>query len=352
MADTKILSSSLSNQENQAIPQTFSSEKELADNIKGDIATFWQKGNFIEFQGAKNTRINAATFRHNNERPSSNCLIIVSGRTETYLKYKELIFDLYHQDYDIFIMDHRGQGLSERALENTNKGYVEKFQYYVDDLDYFINHFVSPSCNTKPFMLAHSMGGAIAATYLEQNPTTIQAAVLASPMLAIDSSGVPHFIAKALIAIIHFFEQLFIDGSWYFFGEHDFEEESFSSNQLMHSNARYTVFSELYINNPELQLGGVTYQWTYESLNAIDKIFSNLDKLKTPLIVLKAMQDTIIDTQGQDAFCQQLHQLNPASCPNAQPEVFEGAYHELFFESDDTRNKAINTTLNWFKQHQ
>jgi lysophospholipase len=342
----------LSSQPSNKSPHyNFTAEKSLEISIKTHIAKFWTQGDFVTFNGVKNIRINAASFQHNKTIKSENCLLIVPGRGESYLKYQELIFDIYNQGYDIFILDHRGQGLSERSLKNKNKGYVEKFQYYVDDLDYFMKTFVIPTCQNKPFMLAHSMGGAIGATYLQQNPTTIKAAVLASPMFAIPSHGIPFFIAKALLNTGQFFEHLFSDTSWYFFGQQDFKKEKFEDNNLMHSQARYKLFTELYVNNPALQLGGVTFQWVHESLSAIDEIFLNLNKLSMPIIVFKAELDSTVDTEGQDDFCKQLYRLNPLSCPNSRPEYFKGAYHELFFETDEIRHQAISTTLNWFNQN-
>jgi lysophospholipase len=331
--------------------KTYSSEKELAQNIISKFNLFWATGNFSSFKGIKNTRINFATFLHNTDQKSNNCLVIVPGRGESYLKYQELAYDIFHEGYDLFIIDHRGQGLSDRSLENKHKGYVENFQYYVEDLATFIDEFVLPACEEKPFMLAHSMGGAIGATYLQQNPEVIQAVVLSSPMFALPSHGLPYFLAKIIVSIGHFFEHHFTDTSWYFLGQENFKVYSFEKNQLMHSEARYKQFSELYVNNPSVQLGGVTFQWVYESLNAIEAIFSNADQLKTPTIVLQGTLDTIVDISGQDRFCEVVNKLNANACPTGVPITFEGAYHELFFEKDSIRNTAISTSLTWFEKH-
>ncbi|MGB0936692.1 MAG: alpha/beta fold hydrolase [Colwellia sp.] len=345
--DTPITQDTPSNKQTQS----YSSENQLEQNTLSKFEPFWAKGHFSSFQGIKNIRINYATFRHNTDEQSNNCLIIVPGRGESYIKYQEFAYDIYNEGYDLFIIDHRGQGLSERSLENTHKGYVEKFQYYVEDLSAFVNDIVLPSCQEKPFMLAHSMGGAIATTYLQQNPNIVKAAVLAAPMLAIPSHGLPYFLAKIIVSIGQFLEQLFTDTSWYFLGQENFKQDTFEENQLMHSKARYKKFSELYINNPTVQLGGVTFQWVYESLNAIEDIFSNAHQLKTPVIVLQGSEDTIVDISGQDRFCNALNQVNAKVCPNAVPITFEGAYHELFFEKDNIRNKAISTSLAWFDSH-
>ena len=330
----------------------FTTESQLTSRYDGEIAIFWQQGSFSHFSGVNDVRINYATFINHHESTPTQCLVIASGRSESYLKYKELSFDLFNRGYSIFLIDHRGQGLSQRLLENPHKGHVEDFQYYVDDLTTFIENIVTPHCQgSKPYLLAHSMGGAIAARYLQDFPNTIQAAVLSSPMLGFDSGSVPEFIAESVLKISAQLNKWFDDTPWYFLGHKGFTQRAFSDNVLMHSPGRYQLFTELYKTTPEIQLGGVTVQWLTESQAALEKIFNNIDKITTPTLVLQAGQDKIIKNQAQDGFCQQLYQLQPQSCPNGKPLIIDNAYHELFFESDVYREQALKAVVQWFEQH-
>ncbi|PHR83694.1 MAG: lysophospholipase [Colwellia sp.] len=330
----------------------FTTESQLPSRYVNEIAHFWQQGNFSHFSGVNNVRINYATFINKSEAIPAKCLVISSGRSESYLKYKELSFDLFNHGYSIFIIDHRGQGLSQRLLANPHKGHVENFQYYVDDLTSFIEKIVTPHCQgSKPYLLAHSMGGAIAARYLQDFPNNIQAAVLSSPMLGFDSGSIPKFIAESVLKISAKLNQWFDDTPWYFLGHKGFAHNAFSDNILMHSSIRYQLFTQLYKSTAEIQLGGVTVQWLTESQEALKKIFNNIDKIITPTLVLQAGQDKIIKNQAQNDFCQQLHQLQPHSYPNGKPLVIAGAYHELFFESDIYREQALQAVIQWFEQH-
>ena len=332
----------------------FTTESQLTARHHSEIANFWQQGDFGHFSGVKELRINYATFTHNESQ--NKCLVIVSGRSESYLKYQELAFDFFNAGYHIFLIDHRGQGLSQRALANSNKGYVENFQYYVDDLAYFISNIVSSHCTSdkgteKPYLLAHSMGGAIAARYLQDYPKAIQASVLSSPMLGFNDGGVPHFIAESVIKTTAQLNQWLDDTPWYFFGHKDFSQRSFDDNMLMHSKVRYQLFTELYQTNKQIQLGGITVKWLTESLTALENIFAHIDKITTPTLVLQSGADKIVSNEAQNEFCQQLQKLQPQSCPDGKPLVIENAYHELFFESDVYRQQALTAVLNWFEQH-
>jgi len=330
----------------------FTTESHLKSRYKDEIAHFWQQGNFSHFNGANNVRINYATFIHTSGMVPAKCLVISSGRSESYLKYKELSFDLFKNGYSIFLIDHRGQGLSQHLLANTHKGHVEVFQYYVDDFSHLIDNIVMPHCQgSKPYLLAHSMGGAIAARYLQTFPNKIQAAVLSSPMLGFNSGSVPDVLAQAVVKISSQLNRWFDETPWYFLGHKGFSHNQFSDNILMHSPVRYQLFTQLYSTTPEIQLGGVTVHWLTESLKALEAIFTHMNKINSPVLVLQAGQDKIIDNEAQNEFCQQLHHLHPHSCPQGKPKVIENAYHELFFESDTHRQEALTAALQWFEQH-
>ena len=328
----------------------FTTEEQLASRLNNEIGHFWQQGDFATFSGVNNARINYAAFLNHQEN-NAKCIVISSGRSEGYLKYKELSFDLYNQGYSVFLLDHRGQGISERLLENPYKGYVEDFQFYVDDLAFFIDNIVAKQCSAKPYLLAHSMGGAIAARYLQDFPTKIKAAVLSSPMLGFNSGGIPELIAEPLIKTTAQLNEWFDDTPWYFLGQKDFSQESFENNWLMHSQVRYQEFSQLYQNTPEIQLGGITIHWLTSSLTALEKLFANIEKITAPTLLLQAGAEKIVNNQAQDDFCAELHKLQPQSCPEGKAVTIANAYHELFFESDEYRTPALNAVTEWFAKH-
>jgi lysophospholipase len=346
----------------KTITDAFTKEEQLTQRYSADIKTFWQQGHFSSFSGQKGIRLNYAIFTQplTDNLSNKDSIVIVSGRSEGYLKYQELCFDLFQLGYNIFIVDHRGQGISERMLSEPHKGYVENFDYYYLDLATFITDVVTKTIkekqlNKKPYLLSHSMGGAISARYLQHFPQTIKAAVLSSPMIAINSGGLPISLARALIFIGSRLNHWFGKNPWYFIGQNGYNgakfQRSFSTNPLMHSSIRYQLFSELYQTNKTIQLGGVTVKWLVEALKTEKAIFAKLENLTTPTLVIQAGDDKIVDNSAQNEFCEQLNALHPYSCPEGKPITVEGAYHELFFEQDQYRVQALSATVNWFKQH-
>jgi lysophospholipase len=324
-------------------------QSSLKNNLVDAITEFWLQGIFNSFKGVENADIHYAVFVH--QHGNAPALVIVPGRSESYLKYQELALDLYTQGYNIFIIDHRGQGLSERLLENPHKGYVKDFQDYVEDFRYLIENIVTQYCLTKPFILAHSMGGAIATRFMQDSPNAIQAAVISSPMLGFNSGLLPQSMAKALITIRLAINSLFGKTPWYFLGQNNYRPTPFSKNKLSHCSQRYQRFIELYQSNRKIQLGGVTSHWLAQGIQTQKSIFTKIGQLKTPILLIQAGSDDIVCQKAQDIFCQKLHALQPKSCPNGTPIRINGAYHELFFEIDEYRDIALKKSLAWFEQY-
>ena len=284
-----------------ATPNVSSSENKLPSRLANEIEEFWQTGIFSSFHGVDNTRINYASFISPN---NVNCLVISPGRSESYIKYKELIFDLALLNVNIFILDHRGQGFSERLLRNSHKGYVKQFDDYADDLHTFIKDIVHSSCASdhKPLLLAHSMGGNIAIRLMQKYPDTIKSALFSAPMIAINKGGLPDWLAIALANTGTFINHIFSNQAWYFFGQTNYKASVFDNNPLTHSAVRYQIFVDLYQSIPQIQLGGVTTQWLQQAFKAKEHIFSQLDRLSAPIFIMQAGADTIVDNTMQDDF--------------------------------------------------
>ena len=69
-------------------------------------------------------------------RKGTVCLF--QGRAEFIEKYFETVRDLRARGFAVATLDWRGQGLSDRALRNSRKGYVRDFSRYDVDLNTFI----------------------------------------------------------------------------------------------------------------------------------------------------------------------------------------------------------------------
>src|SRR3981081_4514682 len=116
-------------------------------------------------------------------RKGTVCLF--QGRAEFIEKYFETVRDLRARGFAVATLDWRGQGLSDRALRNSRKGYVRDFSRYDVDLETFVREVVLPDCPPPFFALAHSMGASILLRAAYQGPRWFDRTVLLAPMIAL-----------------------------------------------------------------------------------------------------------------------------------------------------------------------
>ncbi|STS87494.1 Lysophospholipase L2 [Klebsiella variicola] len=137
-------------------------ENAFAAFSMGPLTDFWRQREEAEFKGVDDVPVRFVRFcTQNNDR----LVLICPGRIESYVKYAEVAYDLFHSGFDVMIIDHRGQGRSGRLLSDTHRGHVVNFSDYVDDLAALWQQQVVPGHWRKRFILAHSMGGAIATLF-------------------------------------------------------------------------------------------------------------------------------------------------------------------------------------------
>ncbi|MBL0600011.1 alpha/beta fold hydrolase [Aeromonas jandaei] len=323
-------------------PYALTSEADVPTLYQQTLPDFWRQHAIEgEFKGKDGIAIRYAALR---QEKVDRAILIVNGRVESYLKYQELAWDLWRQGYSLYLIDHRGQGMSGRMLNDPQKGYVDQFDDYVVDLKQFHDQIIMADQPAKLFLLAHSMGGAISARYLERWPDDIKAAVLSSPMLGINLGGLPKWLAKGLASTIG------TVGGWfgeppYGPGQGPYQDHGFADNELTHSQSRYQAFRQIYEQHPQIKLGGATAHWIYQGITGADAAIADSGAIKTPLLLLQAGNDSVVDNAAQDAFC------TKASCEGGKPLRIEGAWHELFIESDDKRQPALTAMLDFFARY-
>lgn len=264
----------------------------------------------------------------------SPAMIMVNGRTESYLKYQSLINEFYQLGFSIYMLDHRGQGLSQRLLSNHHKGHVEEFSYYVEDLALFIDTVVQPNQHSHHVLLGHSMGGTIATRYVQTKPHMIEKMILASPMHGILLPA-PQFIVEQLTLAATMTDKLLQRESSYVMGGKAYENLEFEGNELTQDETHYSNFRKVYEDNPQLQLGSPTYHWLQTSLEACRQCIKDAERIDIPTLLLQAGAETIVDNLAQDAFVKEMREALITKVE------IEGARHELFFEMDDYRTQVI-----------
>lgn len=315
-----------------------SDEETIMQRYQQHILPFWrQKVSHGVMGGTKGVDINYA-FVVNPDAIGS--VAISSGRIEALIKYREVVFNLYHAGYSVFIHDHRGQGESGRMTDNPHQGYVETFDDYVVDFKRFFDAVIAPKSEHTPMLLCHSMGGAIGAMYALTHPNDFAKIVFSAPMFGL-RPAMPGWVARCLLGMSKALGSFRGAKRDYFLGQDNYDVKAFDDNDLTHSPSRYDIFREEYELNPSIKLGGVTHQWLKAALKAIDFIEANAGNIKVPTLLLQAGADTVVDNNRQTRV--------GTAIPGCIIEYVEGAKHELLMESDIYRDPCMRRVFDFFR---
>ncbi|WP_340678878.1 alpha/beta fold hydrolase [Paraglaciecola sp.] len=310
-----------------------SAESQLSTLYPQTIQPFWQQcvtqGSFVGFD---DITIAYAYVLH---PQAIGSIVISTGRIESYIKYRELVYDLYQNGYSVFIHDHRGQGLSGRMTENRHMGYVNDFADYVHDFNVFMDQIVLPNCLTQPSLLCHSMGGAIGALMILTYPKVFAKVAFSAPMFGI-KPALPSWLASFLIRC-HF---TFNKQVAYFAGQLNYVNHDFADNDLTQSEIRYQIFRQEYEDLPQLKLGGVTGNWLKAAMQAMDDIERQAQTFPIPALVVQAGADTVVDNKRQRRVVDKM--------PKVNFKIIVGAKHELLEEKDSFRQPCLHAVLDFF----
>lgn len=262
-------------------------------------------------------------------------VIILQGRATTIEKIAHFVERVSDAGYDVWTFEWRGQGLSTRLA--GRRGYIDTYNTYLNDLHYFlVSHVKAAPLDQKPLMvLGHSMGAHIGLRYMAEHPGMIDAALMASPMLDLNTGIYPKNFAHRMCRLLS--KMGF--GKSYVFGHGDYDPatEPFEGNLLTHNQEMFHYHRRLQMERPELILGGVTFQWVSATMDSIQLMLqeSYLRNIKVPVHIVAAEEEKVVDNSRLQQACEWMN-----SC---SVEVIKGARHQLLAETPHVQERLIQS---------
>ena len=314
----------------------FIKEQDFANTMKGKVLPFLKdKTKEGYFENKDGMQLHYAMMVRPDEKAS---IVISHGYCEFTTKYSEMLYYFYQMGYSVFILDHRGHGLSDREVDGYCKIHVNSFQDYISDFNEFIEKIVRPESVTERLILfAHSMGGGIGALYLEQYPDVFKKAILSSPMIELSTGDTSKIVVKmlALLSYIPFLKKRYLPGY------HDYDHTFKYPRCSALSKARYTFQYEEREREKHYRTNGCTFGWSREAFNVSKKILKNASLVKIPVIIMQAAMDTLVMPEAQNEFSKRAQ--------NCQLKRFEGSKHEIFNATDDIILEYYNEVFSFMQ---
>jgi lysophospholipase len=263
--------------------------------------------------------------------PARGTVVLASGRTEFIEKYFEVIDHFLKRGFAVATFDWRGQGLSERMLEDPRKGHVDDFATFDADFVAFMDEVVRPNFEGPYVGVGHSMGGNLMLRAAHNLPEAFSAVVLSAPMLGINlGSPFVSWVTRALVSIWSALggDAMYAPGS----GPKAADEEQFEGNVVTSDPVRYRRQQAVIAKAPSIGLGGPTIGWVREAFRSIDEVSSPayLAAVKTPILLFEASKDKLVKAGSIPQIAEGL--------PNGECLSVEGAEHEILMEQERHRN--------------
>ncbi len=321
-------------------PEAKTTEATLNEDYEKRVTPFFKAGHTGTFFGKDKALLSYRTFEVENEKAA---IVYVPGWTETGQKYAELFYNLNKSGYSIYVLDNRGQGLSQRLAPNPQMVHVEHYADYVADLKQFVDQVVRKKPHRKTFMLTHSMGGLIGAIYAAYYGYDLDGLILSSPLLQVHTGNVPESVAYRLASTSAYWgwdkSYIVTHGDTSKLTSSDFNEQ-----KATHSRARWGKKVALWYSVPESYMSGSSNRWLQRTIEATRWLGNRgAKRIEIPVMVFKAELDTRVWNPGVDKACGMMKRC--------ESHLIQGGYHELFLEADTLRDSIIDKLLSFFERN-
>lgn len=293
-------------------------EKNYAEVMQREIEPFLAEirtdGFFSSFDG-NNIHYEAHTIDD-----AKGTVVIVHGFTEFAEKFREMAYYFVKNGYNAFALDNRGHGHSYRMKGSTETVRVNKFSDYIDDLNTFVNKIVKPhNANLPLYVFSHSMGGGIAARYIQVHNETFEKAILSSPMICAQT-GAPVPLAKVLMKSISSLgmKNISVPGMCKFKPDATYENSSDTCKE------RFEYFLTKRRNNECYRTAGPSFGWVNEALKLTDNLLddNNCRNIKSKVLIFQPESDNRVISSYQNTFADKLSDAQLVCVPGSKHEIF------------------------------
>lgn len=272
--------------------------------------------------------------------------VIVPGRAEISYQYAEMVYDLRQLDHqgDFYVWDPKGQGLSERLLKGRPQvGHIEDFSHYSRELAIFLKR-VAMRNGKKPYLIGHSLGGAISLDTVISYENLVESMALITPMLGLSLHKAVDWLAKPLI---HALSKLGL-GTAIVLGEEEKPLElqrEFSARKAKTNSEERAKFRYWIKKKYGGHLPGITLKWMSVSLDAIRRLHEKKNELSLKTLIFIGSEDEVVVSERAKSFCQ------PTICQWIELNGRHALHEELDFKDNSPlRQRLLQEISHWIKE--
>ncbi len=262
--------------------------------------------------------LRAATWRPTT-RSCRGTVTLLQGRAEFIEKYYETIRDLRGRGFAVVAFDWRGQGDSDRRVDDPHKGHVDRFDDYRLDI-LAVADSVLTTMPGPHLCLAHSMGGCVALTGALDGWLPFKRLVTVAPMLSIRMIRMP-LAASILARGLH---RLGFGRRYIPFGKPvSIATKPFAGNRLCRDPERYARNAEAARQVGAGAVGDPTIAWLAGAFRAMARLRHPraAPRITLPTLIVAAGADPVCGTPVTERFAARLKAGHILVLPDARHEI-------------------------------
>jgi alpha-beta hydrolase superfamily lysophospholipase len=246
--------------------------------------------------------------------PASAVAVVVHGVAEHGGRYDFVAERLAAAGVAVYALDHRGHGRSDgpRAL-------FDRLDVLVDDLRVFVARVLTRQAATPPFLIGHSLGGAVSISYALRHPDSIAGLVLSGPAVATQA------VSPAMLAISRVMSALLP------------RLPVFELDERLISRDDRVV--QAYREDPLVHPGKLPARTLWQILRSMQTLPHQVGDLRMPILLLHGGEDQLCPPSGSKVIYEH------AGSPDRTIKVYPGLYHEVFNEPE--REEVIGDVIKW-----
>ncbi|MEM1638464.1 MAG: alpha/beta hydrolase [Desulfurococcaceae archaeon] len=250
---------------------------------------------------------------------NEDIVIGVHGIAEHGGRYSHLGEYLSSNGYGFCIMDLRGHG---KTAEYTEKGYVDKFEEFIYDLDSFISKIIKQTGHTRVHLLGHSMGGLIAVYYAGYVGKNIKSLITSGAAVYLP---IPIF-TKILLTLVNTISPR-------------------SKAKLPINPAELSTDLETakkYVEDP-LVVKNLTLRLLAELYSASKRVWKYIENINVPVLIMHGEKDRVVPVEASKRL------YNALKVEDKQLVIFPEMKHEILNEKN--KKLVLETILKWLNNY-
>ncbi len=258
-----------------------------------------------------------------NQLRTKATVMIVHGFGEHSGRYRPLAMYLINNNYAVYAYDQRGHGKS-----GGPRAYINAWEEYVTDLERAVDRVLESSGELPLFILAHSLGGLVLASYLVKHKARVNRGTTNPPITPYtdDESPPPNIpiagviFSSSLLRMPTNVSPLLLALSGLVNSLRP-KMQTIKVDPSTLSKDEYEV--DKYNADPLVYHGGMPVRTGVEIRQAVEALQSQMIEIEVPFYVFHGSEDQLTDPKGSELL------YYTARAMDKTHKVYYGGYHEM-----------------------